>query len=429
MTAMEREHAAKVAAPPVPGDVSRVMVVDDSAGHRAMLARLLGRWGYDVMQAANASEALAMIEAQPPDIVLSDWVMPGMTGPDLCRAFHARGQPGYAYFILLTSKSETSAVAAGLDAGADDFVSKPVNPEELRARINAGVRIVSMQRELCAKNRMISETLAALQEVHAEIDRDLQQARLIQQALVPDRVRRFGTSQVSLLMKPCGHIGGDLVGMFSPGTGHVGLYGLDVSGHGITSAMVTARVAGYFSPRYPEQNIALAPCSGNVYALRDVEDVARGLNERLLADPGVDEYLTLLYAAADLDSGKVRLVQAGHPAPLLIRANGESQFVGGGGVPVGLVEGVRHDRQDLTLNAGDRLLIYSDGFTEATGKSGRMLGEDGLRDMAIACRDSRGTEFLDEMFWHLTRSLPNGARPDDDVSAALLEYRCYPDDG
>jgi sigma-B regulation protein RsbU (phosphoserine phosphatase) len=49
--------------------------------------------------------------------------------------------------------------------------------------------------------------------------------------------------------------------------------------------------------------------------------------------------------------------------------------------------------------------------------------------MAIACRDSRGTEFLDEMFWHLTRSLPNGARPDDDVSAALLEYRCYPDDG
>ena len=99
---------------------------------------------------------------------------------------------------------------------------------------------------------------------HDAIDKDLIQARKIQESLVPELTREFGKSRVSMLLKPCGHIGGDLVGMFSPGVNRLGFYSIDVSGHGITSAMMTARLSGLLSGSTPGQNIAIerAPDGG-----------------------------------------------------------------------------------------------------------------------------------------------------------------------
>ena len=138
----------------------------------------------------------------------------------------------------------------------------------------------------------------------------------LQEALVPERSRDFGTARVSLLLKPCGHVGGDLVGMFSPNATGVGVYSLDVSGHGITSALMTARVAGYLGNDFPDQNIALERRYNKFLAFRPPEEVAVRLNDRLSADPGVLEYLTMVYMTLNFATGDVTLVQAGHPPPL-----------------------------------------------------------------------------------------------------------------
>ena len=132
--------------------------------------------------------------------------------------------------------------------GADDFLIKPLEADELRARISAGARILEMQRELSEKNRLIESALEELKLAHDAIDKDLMQARKIQQSLVPELTRKFGKSRVSLLLKPCGHIGGDLVGMFSPGPNRLEFYSIDVSGHGITSAMMTAPLGRLLFP-------------------------------------------------------------------------------------------------------------------------------------------------------------------------------------
>ena len=139
---------------------------------------MLGKWGIEVHCETSAEAALALCPTLAPDLVLSDWMMPGIDGLEFCRRFRALPRDSYGYFILLTSKSEKGEVARGLDAGADDFLTKPVNAEELRARINAGARVLSMQRELSDKNRVISDTLAKLQAVYDAIDNDLKQARL-----------------------------------------------------------------------------------------------------------------------------------------------------------------------------------------------------------------------------------------------------------
>ncbi|MEX0328211.1 MAG: PP2C family protein-serine/threonine phosphatase [Ruegeria sp.] len=406
------------------GAIRKVLIVDDSRLQRRILAASLKKWGFEVLEADSGEDAIAICSEDPPDLVLSDWVMPGMSGLEFCQAFRAMGTDRYSYFILLTSKSEKQEVARGLDAGADDFLIKPLEADELRARIAAGARILVMQRELSEKNRLIESALAELRVAHDAIDKDLMQARKIQESLVPELRRTFGKSQVSLLLKPCGHIGGDLVGMFSPGVNRLGFYSIDVSGHGITSAMMTARLGGYLSSSHFDQNVAMERRFNKFYALLPPEEVAALLNSRLVADTGIEEYFTMVYAIIDLRNGHLKMVQAGHPHPLLLRQDGRAEFLGEGGLPIGLLPEAQFQQTETYLQTGDKLLLYSDGFTECRLTDGSLLDEDGLRDMAIDCATGAkvGSEFLDDMFWRLTQAMsPKGAM-DDDVSAVFFEY-------
>jgi phosphoserine phosphatase RsbU/P len=408
---------------PDTGSVRRVLVVDDSRMQRRILVSSLRKWGFEVVEADSAERAMEICAATPPDLVLSDWMMPGMSGLDFCRAYRDLPGDSYGYFILLTSKSEKNEIAQGLDAGADDFLTKPVNSGELRARISAGDRILAMQRELSQKNRMISDTLGQLQAVYESIDKDLIQAKKIQQSLVPELSRDFGRARVSLLMKPQGHIGGDLVGMFSPEAGRVGFYSIDVSGHGITSAMMTARLGGYLSSAYFDQNIAMKKQPGETYALRQPQEVAALLNQRLATDDGVDEYFTMAYATVDLGSGRLILTQAGHPHPMLIRKDGRIEFMGQGGVPVGLLPNVPFSQVETVMQPGDRLLLYSDGFTECRLEDGDMLEPEGLVDLVEnSLPEQTGRAFLDDLFWNLTQIMSPDHGIDDDVSATLFEF-------
>ncbi len=405
------------------GAIRRVLVVDDSRLQRRILVASLKKWGFTVLEADSGEEAIALCQAELPDLVLSDWVMPGMGGLEFCRAFRALEKDRYIYFILLTSKSEKQEVARGLDAGADDFLIKPLEADELRARISAGARILDMQRQLSEKNRLIESALDELKLAHDAIDKDLMQARKIQESLVPELKRDFGKSRVSLLLKPCGHIGGDLVGMFSPGVNRLGFYSIDVSGHGITSAMMTARLGGYLSSTHFDQNVAMEQRFNKFYALLPPEEVAETLNARLMADAGIEEYFTMVYAIVDLRNGHLRMVQAGHPHPLLLRPDGSTEFLGQGGLPVGLMPDVTFQQTETYLQPGDKLLLYSDGFTECHLKDGGLLDEDGLRQMALDCASARnGSEFLDDMFWRLTQVMASDGGMDDDVSAVFFEY-------
>lgn len=408
---------------PASGAIRRVLVVDDSRLQRHILISSLKKWGFSVIEASSGEQAMEICRAEPPDVILSDWMMPGMSGLDFCRAFRKMPTDGYGYFILLTSKSDKNDIAKGLDAGADDFLTKPVNSHELRARISAGARILSMQRELSAKNRVISETLDKLRKAHDAIDKDLIQARKIQESLVPELTRAFGASRVSLLLKPCGHIGGDLVGMFSPGGDRIGFYCIDVSGHGITSAMMTAKLGGYLSSTYLDQNVAMEKRHESGYALRPPAEVARIMNERVTADAGVEEYFTMVYVTADLKTGKVQMVQAGHPHPLILRRDGSAAFLGEGGVPVGLLPDLEYGQFETQMQPGDRLLLYSDGFTECRLANGGMLQSEGLLKLVRSCDVGQpGQEFLEDLFWELRQIMAPGHGMEDDISATLFEY-------
>ncbi|MDA5092960.1 SpoIIE family protein phosphatase [Aliiroseovarius sp. KMU-50] len=402
--------------------VSTILVVDDSRAQRMILCSSLKRQGFSVVEAGSGEEALERIKEEDIDLILSDWMMPGMDGLDLCRAFRAMERDKYGYFILLTSKSEKGAVAQGLDVGADDFLHKPVNAEELRARINAGGRIMSMERELQEKNRLVSTTLSEIQTIYDSIDRDLVEARNMQQSLVRERFRDFGAAEVSLLLQPCGHVGGDLVGMFQPDDSTVAIYSIDVSGHGIASALLTARLASYLSDGSPEQNISIATGIQGESRLRDPDEVAGLLNTMMLEDMPTEHYFTMILAYLDLTSGKVRLTQCGHPNPALLKSDGQVEYLGQGGLPIGLISGGGYERFEVQLRPGDRLMFYSDGFTEAEDGQGLMLDEEGFQKIIEKNSTLRRQTFLDGLVWDLDKFCGN-KEFGDDLSMSLIEYK------
>lgn len=399
-----------------------ILVVDDSRLQRKILSSSLTRWGYDVVEASSGEEALEICMMQRPELVISDWVMPTMDGIQFCKEFREMTSDSYGYFILLTSKSEKNDVAEGLDAGADDFLTKPVNGNELRARITAGERILKMQHELTQKNRVISDTLEELQRLYDSLDNDLIEANKLQESLIPERFKKIGDSHLSLLLRSSGHVGGDLVGHYPAGDGHLGLYSLDVSGHGISSALMTARLAGYLSGSAPDQNIALQKTEDGSYRSRPLFEAIETLNEMVLDEMETEHYFTLMLADINLKTGEVRIGQAGHPHPIIQRKSGEIVQDGTGGFPVGLMSGVTFDEFETKLEPGDRLVIFSDGVTECPNAAGDLLGEEGLEDYLSELHHVAGPALFETLIWKLCEFAGSSEFPDD-VSGIMFEFQ------
>ena len=400
--------------------IRQVLIVDDSRAQRMIVEAGLRNRGFIVHQAESGAEALDLCSRIDIDLVLSDWMMPGMTGIEFCRTLRATPSDRYVYFILLTSKSDKGAVAEGLDVGADDFLAKPLDTVELRARINAGERVLAMERALRRNNALLSDTLDRLRGLYASLDRDLIEARSLQQSLLRERHHLYPEGRISLILRPSGHVGGDMVGFFEIGADVTGLYGFDVSGHGVTSALLTARLYGLLSGASPDQNIAVAMGPDGLVG-RPPAEVAADINRLMLSEIQTERYVTLAYAEIDRASGWVRMVQAGHPHPVVQHTNRQISLLGEGGLPVGLLDDARYTGFQTQLLPGERLFLLSDGVTECPNPQGAELGHEGLAHILNKLGDLDGTRLLDALMWELAHWHGSEDFPDD-VSCALFEY-------
>lgn len=139
----------------------RILVADDEPVSRTVVGAMVKKAGYEVSFASDGVQAWHQLASpQPPSIALLDWEMPGLAGPEVVERIRARGEPAPTYVILLTSRDSSADIVAGLKAGANDYVTKPANEDELIARVNVGARVVELQTALAERVRSLEEALA-----------------------------------------------------------------------------------------------------------------------------------------------------------------------------------------------------------------------------------------------------------------------------
>lgn len=144
-------------------DANRILIAEDHFVSRHLLERNLSNWGFQVETAEDGEAAFRILDSDDaPPIAILDWMMPKVDGVEVCRRVRANSDRPYIYLLLLTAKSQKEEVAAGLEAGADDYVIKPFDPDELRARLKVGQRVVELERMLARKSAELEEAQAEL---------------------------------------------------------------------------------------------------------------------------------------------------------------------------------------------------------------------------------------------------------------------------
>jgi len=141
----------------------RVLIAEDDLISRRLLQSYLQKWGHEVVAVNDGSEAWRLFEQEAFPLVISDWMMPEMDGPELVRRIRDHSRPGYTYVILVTGRSQKEDVVAGIEAGADDFITKPFDRDELHARLRTGERIITLEGKLEEQNRALRAAQTVLQ--------------------------------------------------------------------------------------------------------------------------------------------------------------------------------------------------------------------------------------------------------------------------
>ncbi len=391
-----------------------VLIVEDSPVYRRLLARMLAQWGYTVSEAENGVAALDILANQPVSLVISDWEMPEMDGLSLCREIRSRQFGHYVYVILLTAREAPDDLTLGFDAGADDFLSKPVEQSELRARLHAGARVLSLESTLAARNARLSEALR-------QIEQDLEVAARIQQSVLPAHQQRHQDYFSDWIFLPSAWVSGDIFNVF-PLDNHLGFYCVDVSGHGVGAAMMSLAVARQFlHGRAVERFLFTADNE-----VASPAEVVRILNGRFCSDEvEIVSYFTMIYGVIDLATGEGRLCQAGHPTPFIVTPEGEARTVGNGGAPVGLMPDLCWTDVNFSLAAGERLCLFSDGITECENLVGEQFGQMRLQASLQAGVGLTLNELLPQFARHLVHWRSGDNKEPlamaDDVSLLVIE--------
>lgn len=388
------------------GERPLVLVVDDDDSQRMLARAMMEHLGYPVMEAGDGQEALDVVSRAPVSIVVSDWMMEGMDGLALCRAVRSNDLGRYIYFILVTGRSERADLLAGMDAGADDFLTKPIDWTLLEARLRVAHRIVSLEQKLLAGK-------AQLERAYAVIRDDLHAAASVQKELLPEQQVEYGQLRIGSLFMPSQIVSGDSFNHFRLPTGEIALYALDVAGHGTRAALLSVMLSRMLTVEsFMHGAVAKAPSL-----------VVADLNRHFqVVGDDVRDYFTILCARLSEDGRRLVYCQAGHPSPWLAHPSGAIEQLGDGGFPVGMLPDVEYSDDEVPLEPGDRLIIASDGLYECMSPADEPFGATGLESLLSEQRDESLLVLLANLLQQLTR-WHRKSEPDDDVSVLIVEVQ------
>lgn len=395
----------------------RVLVVDDSLAERSVVMSMLTKLEYQVFEACNGVQALKVMDEQPIDLILSDWRMPELNGLDLCVAVKKRGDNA-PYFIMVTGQNNPCDLVAGMDSGADDFISKPFVMEEMRVRLEAGERIVQLRKSLDSRNRALEDLLERETLSKQAMVEDLKAAEMLQRAMLPEKYGRVGPVELAHFYQPAMGVAGDIFNVLHLDESHVAFYLIDVAGHGIRSAMLSF----YASQLLSASGTSHSLCLGEDGAISRPSVVAERLNKTFTRNADQRDYLTMIYGVLNTETGHCTLCQAGHPPPMHIPSDDRRpRFLGKGGFAVGMLEDATYEDMTITLAPGDRLLLTSDGLFECNLKTHKAVTPNHVIGLMAHLRQF-STKAVQNQLDSLFNAIAARQPIDDDLSILMIHW-------
>jgi sigma-B regulation protein RsbU (phosphoserine phosphatase) len=409
----------------------RLLVVDDDAPNRDMLSRRLARKGYCVSVSADGHGALDLVARQPFDLVLLDVMMPGLSGLEVLKILRDEHPPASLPVIMVTARDQSEDIVQALQLGANDYVTKPLDFPVVSARIETQVLLKRsveeaerLRQDLAARNRSLVESNARLSRVNLRMQRDLRTAAKIQESFLPRRIPAYPHARFAWHFQPCDELAGDSLNVVALDDRRVGIYVLDVSGHGVASALLSVTLSRMLSSPSDPSSVLVRPVDGVATpaapAFVPPAEVADELGRRFPFDLATGQYFTILYGLLDVVSGEFHYASAGHPGLVHVPADGPPRIADVPGFPIGLAP-VGYESHAIRLRPGDRLYLYSDGIPEAMDAAdaffgaGRMLSR--LEDGRSVPLEQSVSDLIGDV-----RAWCAGAGIRDDISLLAVEF-------
>ena len=352
-----------------------MLLIDDETYSRGILARALETAGYRCRQVSDVLAGLEEIERQPPALLLLDLFMPGQDGAQFCAQVRGHPDPAVAQIpiVIMTGLSGEQEEVRCLRAGADDFVSKPINLAVLKARIGTHLRLRAMRQQLEQQN-------AELADWRHRLERDLEAARLTQQAIIPQRLPVLPGWEVAAHYQPVIQVGGDVYDWLPLSNGRL-FWIADATGHGAAAALLTSLTKLLF-----RHAAAVSDSPAEILRLVNIDlyGIFKGRS-----------MMTALGAALDPVSGRVTVAGAGHPPLLIARVDGTILGVASQVPPLGILEHATMQEEAVTIAPGETFLLITDGFYGMTNPAGERLELAALRDLIAAAAQEARAEPVD----------------------------------
>jgi len=268
------------------------------------------------------------------------------------------------------------------------------------------------------KQRLAEESLRS---INNQMKRDLEEAAIIQKAWLPKSLPRVEGFEFAWRFRPCAELAGDGLNVVRLDDDHVGLYVLDVCGHGVPAALLSASLYRWLSP-VPEDSILFEadPSQASGFRPASPSAVATTLNRLYGAGPDTGKFFTILYGVLNPHTREFRYVTAGHPPPVRITATRALPYRQSRGLPIGVLPDFDYDERSVVLNPGDRLLLYSDGAFEAIDENDQEMGQRQMLKSLVELHSLPPEESLAEAIRRIENWCPGG-NPQDDVTLLTVD--------
>jgi len=347
---------------------ANIVIVDDSDVSREIIQNIYTGLGFNnIFLMKDGAEALDNIRSINPDIIITDIYMPEMDGHALMRK--VRGMEGFNFIpiIVQTGSTDSAEIKKAFESGASDVIYKPVRKDEILSRTT-----FHLENSVFRKR----------------IQKELDAAKSLQLSMLPDQdeldaLKEKYNIDIASVFLPCSEIGGDFWGVRKISHSELGIYTVDISGHGISAALNTFRIHGILDD------------SNNFFSSSSI--FLKKLNKRMADLMPVGQFSTMFYGVININEDHLQYSSAASPGGMILRKNGKIDMLNGTGFPLGVNIDAEYDTHESPYKQGDSIIIYSDALIETPNENGDFLTDEEISRVLHACTETTATEMVEKL--------------------------------